>query len=471
MFPVDVLITRIETDEGPLVHGSWVDVSKRKRIEKALQCSEAKYKTLFQGSAEAKIFVDKKNRIVDCNLALAKLFGYACIDEIIGLCPANLTPELQPDGRNSKEAGLQIIQKAFKEGSQRFEWYLLRNNGQIFPAEVVATGVILDGKPMLEATVRDMTDLKLDAKRLLDNERKYKAFFYDSVDAYLLMSADKLIVDCNNAAAELFGYASINELIGLSPLNMSPCKQPDGRHSEEAGNALIARAFKEGSQRFGWYHQRKNGEVFPVEIVVTSIVVDDEPMLHATLRDITEAKHIEAKLEGLAYYDTLTNLPNRRLFVERFNQASALSKRSKTKLATCFLDLDCFKPINDNYGHTVGDRLLVSVAERIRSSIREEDTVSRQGGDEFNILLTGIKSRAECEQSLQRVLHALGEPFLIDDVFHNISASIGVTIFEDDGSDLDLLIHHADLAMYQAKEAGRNRYCFYEQETSYRKGV
>lgn len=179
--------------------------------------------------------------------------------------------------------------------------------------------------------------------------------------------------------------------------------------------------------------------------------------MRGTIQDITAQKSAEEKLNFMAHYDGLTQLPNRELFADRFNQAVAQSKRTNKMVAICFLDLDNFKPVNDNFGHDVGDQLLIEVAGRIKKTIREEDTVSRQGGDEFAFLLGNLESYAQCEQLLNRIRSALAQPCIIDDYPHKISASIGTTIFPLDNTDLDTLLRHADQAMYQAKQAGKNQ--------------
>jgi len=178
--------------------------------------------------------------------------------------------------------------------------------------------------------------------------------------------------------------------------------------------------------------------------------------------DITESKDQQKELEHRAHYDVLTQLPNRTLFAERFNQAVEKSKNNGTLLAICFLDLDNFKPVNDDFGHDVGDQLLIEVANRIKSHLREEDTVSRQGGDEFTLLLSDFDSYDQCELMLERIQQSLAETYLINDYPHNISASIGVTLYPNDDADIDTLIRHADQAMYQAKISGRSRYHLFD---------
>lgn len=167
------------------------------------------------------------------------------------------------------------------------------------------------------------------------------------------------------------------------------------------------------------------------------------------------------RVELITQYDVLTKLPNRVLFADRFLQAMAQSNRNELMLGVCFLDLDNFKPINDRYSHKIGDQLLIEVAERIKKQIRDGDTVSRHGGDEFCLLLSDIRSIPHCEQMLERIHSTLAEPFVIDQQTINISASSGISLYPNDNADLDTLMRHADQAMYQAKLAGRNRYRIY----------
>ncbi len=183
---------------------------------------------------------------------------------------------------------------------------------------------------------------------------------------------------------------------------------------------------------------------------------------HELARMVEKDKAHQQVLERMAHYDLLTQLPNRALFADRFGPAIARCNRTKTLLAICFLDLDDFKPVNDQYGHEIGDFLLIEVAKRIKLNIRAEDTVSRQGGDEFTMLLVDIESIEHCEQMLIRILRALSEPYLVKNHTLNISASLGVTLYPVDNANLDILIRHADQAMYQAKSAGRNTYHFFE---------
>jgi diguanylate cyclase (GGDEF)-like protein/PAS domain S-box-containing protein len=178
--------------------------------------------------------------------------------------------------------------------------------------------------------------------------------------------------------------------------------------------------------------------------------------------DVTELHENRARLERLAFYDPLTGLANRLMLSKYLAQAMSSARRHGQRMAVCYLDLDSFKPINDNYGHNVGDQLLKQVAERIRANIRTEDAAARLGGDEFVILLGDLGGIPECSDTLSRLLSILAEPYSIGGVLHRVSASIGVTLYPEDDVDGDALLRHADQAMYSAKQLGRNRYHFFD---------
>lgn len=177
-----------------------------------------------------------------------------------------------------------------------------------------------------------------------------------------------------------------------------------------------------------------------------------------TAQDISEIVKAQQAIERLASHDVLTGLPNRKLLADRLDQAIAHARRTSRLLAVCYLDLDGFKPINDTYGHATGDRLLIAFAGRVKEELREEDTLARLGGDEFVITLNGLSSIMQCEQILQRLMRIMGEPFFIEGLSLNVTASIGVTIYPLDAADTDSLLRHADHAMYKAKEGGKGTF-------------
>jgi diguanylate cyclase (GGDEF)-like protein len=181
-------------------------------------------------------------------------------------------------------------------------------------------------------------------------------------------------------------------------------------------------------------------------------------------RDVTAARALALKMSHLSQHDSLTDLPNRSLFNDRLEQAMAMANRHGRKLAVLCLDIDRFKHISDSAGLTVGDQLLQSIGNRLLACVRESDTVSRQGGDEFAVLLCEVAGSQDTALTAERMLEALSEPYLIDQIELHVSASIGIVIYPDDGTSTDVLHKHADAAMYQAKDCGRNNYQFFEAE-------
>ena len=304
---------------------------------------------------------------------------------------------------------------------------------------------------------QDISIRKEAEERLKLSARVYN----DTLEGIIITDENKVIVDVNPAFCEITGY-SIEESIGKSPRMLS-----SGIQSSEFYQEMWYSIENNSHWQGEVWNCKKNGEIY-AELLTISVLKDASGQVTnyvGVFSDITQNKKQQEELSQMAHYDVLTGLPNRSLFVDRFHQAVAHSKRTEKKLAICFLDLDNFKPVNDNYGHDVGDQLLIEVAARIIESIRDEDTVSRQGGDEFTLLFNDIESFAQCEQTLARIHNALAQPYIIDGSSHNITASSGVTLYPDDDGDVDTLLRHADQAMYKAKLAGKHHYQFFNPET------
>ena len=223
----------------------------------------------------------------------------------------------------------------------------------------------------------------------------------------------------------------------------------------------IAAAFLHGKERFEWLHQRKDGNVFPAEVCLTALTLSGQPTLLATVRDITERKVAQERVQYLAYYDDLTGLPNRTLLQDRLAKALAGARRHKQKVALLFLDLDRFKDINDSLGHSVGDLLLKELAERLKRWAREQDTVARLSGDEFVLMLTHVKDVPDAAVAAERLMDAITAEFVVQGHTLNVSCSLGISIFPEHGTDAETLIKNADAAMYSAKDNGRNNFRFF----------
>ena len=192
----------------------------------------------------------------------------------------------------------------------------------------------------------------------------------------------------------------------------------------------------------------------------------DGNLLVRSLRYAIERKVSEDTIKKLAYHDSLTGLPNRILFNDRYKMAMEESKRYHKKTALIMLDLDNFKDINDKLGHEAGDELLKEVSGRLGNILRQIDTVCRMGGDEFTLLITELSSKVEAEEVVQRILEALRKPFILNGFAATISASLGIAVYPDDGENLEILIKHADTAMYEVKKRGRNNYLYYRPDVN-----
>jgi len=266
------------------------------------------------------------------------------------------------------------------------------------------------------------------------------------------------IIDVNDTFTATTGY-NREEVIGQTPRIFK-----SERQSPEFYTDMWQILLKEGYWSGEVWNRRKNGEVY-AEMKTISAVRDEHGITThyvALANDITLMKAHQEQLERIAHYDVLTNLPNRSLLADRLSQAMLQCDRHKQSLAVVFLDLDGFKAINDSHGHDVGDELLIALSLRMKEALREGDSLARIGGDEFIAVLTDLDKTEDCESVLERLLLAASEPATINDIVLNISASIGVTLYPQDNVDADLLIRHADQAMYVAKESGKNCYHLFD---------
>jgi diguanylate cyclase (GGDEF)-like protein/PAS domain S-box-containing protein len=277
-------------------------------------------------------------------------------------------------------------------------------------------------------------------------------------EGIIITDAENVIVDVNDTLCEITGYSRA-ELIGNRPNILSSGKQSKAFYSE-MWQSLSQNSFWRGEV----WNRKKDGS-FYAEVLTIHRTTDPQSgeLFHLGLvSDITMLKQHQAELERLAHYDALTALPNRNLLADRFEQAIAHSNRTQSLLAICFLDLDNFKPVNDDLGHNIGDELLIEVAQRIKAMLRQDDTVSRYGGDEFVILLGEIQNRQDCESLLHRLTDELSRPYQIADHNIRISASIGYTVYPFDQGSMQTLIEHADQTLYKAKLDGKKTFRMYE---------
>jgi len=313
--------------------------------------------------------------------------------------------------------------------------------------------------------VAKLSAIAIERSRFGEQIQLYSRVFSDTHEAIIITDPNGLIIEVNPAFCIITGYER-EEVIGKNPSLLA-----SGKHKKKFFQEMWNAVIEEGHWQGEVWNCKKNGETYIELLSISSLYDEQGNTLNyvGLFSDITNTIKQQEELRLMAHYDVLTQLPNRTLFTDRFHQAIAHSQRINKKLAVCFLDLDNFKPINDNFGHNVGDKILIEVASRISKNLRREDTVSRQGGDEFALLLGDVDNYDTCAQSLQRILDSLAEPFFINGKQHHITASCGVTLYPDDHVDIDTLLRHADHAMYQAKLIGKNRFQLFNTERNLEK--
>ena len=297
-------------------------------------------------------------------------------------------------------------------------------------------------------------------KRAEKQLRLHDTAFNSAHEGISLTDAKANIIDVNPAFTRITGYER-EEVVGHNPRVLK-----SGRHDDKFYQAMWKSINETGNWRGEIWNRNKFGEAYPEMLSITAISNPKGKTTNyvAVFSDISRLKAQEKQLRQMAYYDTLTDLPNRALLSDRMSQAMAQTRRNHKIMAVCYLDLDGFKPVNDTYGHGAGDRLLMEMANRFKACLRGEDTVARLGGDEFVFLLLGLEKLGEYEQAVQRLMHNISQPVQVGAHTVTVSASIGITLYPHDSSDADTLLRHADQAMYQAKQQGKNCYHIFDPE-------
>ncbi|ADE12758.1 bifunctional diguanylate cyclase/phosphodiesterase [Sideroxydans lithotrophicus] len=312
----------------------------------------------------------------------------------------------------------------------------------------------------IHAMVSNLTREIRQRRKAEESMRLSAAVFANNTEAIMITDADHNIVMINRAFTEINGYTEA-EVLGKNPRLLA-----SGKQGKEFYRDFYAALHNKDAWRGEIWNKRKNGEIFP-EWVTVSVIRDQQAAIThyiAIYMDITERKKEEERIQYLANYDVLTGLPNRYLLNDRLEQGLSLAQRHQTKVAVMFIDLDHFKNINDSLGHDVGDALLKMVSQRLKGCLRRSDTIARQGGDEFVALLGDLNSEDEVTFVCEKMLHSLREEFEVAEYHLSVGTSIGVSIYPDDGETSVQLLRNADLAMYRAKDAGRNRFEYYKPE-------
>lgn len=391
--------------------------------------------------------IDRDGRIVRLNNEAQKFTGYG-LDEI-GDQPFFWEKFLLPEeAKMVREVFNRLIDG---DAVHRFENHWIRHDGvrRLFDW---SNSFLRDSDGKVEYLVTMGFDIT-ESKKASDDLRLAASVFNYAHEAISITDAKGDILDVNEAFVLNTGY-SREEVLGKNPRILK-----SGRQGPEFYAEMWQFLKKEGYWTGEIWNRHKNGEVYAELLTISAVRnAEGETQNYVSMfTDITALKEHQQQLERIAHYDVLTGLPNRVLLCEQMKQSILQGLRRGQSLSVAFIDLDNFKEINDLHGHHLGDELLIVIAQRMKNALREGDIFARLGGDEFVAAMIDLNKPQDCEPVLERLLLAAAEPVAIDGLVLQVSASIGVTLYPQDGSDVDQLIRHANQAMYQAKQGGKNR--------------
>ncbi|MFK5985959.1 MAG: EAL domain-containing protein [Pseudomonadota bacterium] len=473
---------------------SMMDITEQKHIENSLRYSEHKHREVVETSVDGFWIVSTKGKLLDVNAAYIEVSGYSR-KELLGMHVSDL------EVLESNADLTSHINRIIQSGSDVFQTRQRKKNGLIWPVEITATYSELDGG-CLFVFLRDIYHRKM-SEYLIKLRQQLADITFEGSIPDIMTTALNYAEEISGSTLGFFHFVEDEQqTLNLQVWSNNTLKK---MHQSQAEGTCFA--VKDAGIWADCIHKRlaiihndyaslphKKGlsaeqsilvreltvPIFRHGKVVAIIGVGNKPVEY-TQQDIStvqqvadiaydyvERRKADEHIEYLAYYDVLTGLCNRTMMFAHINQAITQSKRNNECFALCFLDLDGFKPINDRYGHAIGDKLLIAIALIFRQAIREGDSLSRIGGDEFVILLTQLPKPDDYQSIVKRILDLVASPVQIDDIKVQVTASIGITFYPQDNSDPDALLRHADQAMYKAKSAGKNRFYIhnlaYEQQ-------
>lgn len=429
------------------------DMLNRAQIERAMHLSEARLRAITQAIPDVLLVIDEDGRYLEVIANEAALVHGAAAN-LVGKTLEDVLPRAQANRFH------QLIRNTLASNTPGLLEYSVQTDDGLKVFEVRAQRLMLaqPNKPAVVCLSRDISE-----RANAEQERRIASIAFESQQGMIITNADNRILRVNQAFTQISGY-SAEEAIGQDTRLLA-----SGRHPADFYLAMWRSIQQTGAWQGEIWNRRKSGEVYP-EWLSISTVLDARGVVSnyvAAFTDITERKEAEERIHHLAFYDPLTNLPNRRLLIDRLTQALAATTRSQHYGALMFIDLDNFKNINDLHGHQAGDQLLCVVAERLGHEVRSVDTVARLGGDEFVVMLEDLDTKAEyaaaqAEHVGEKILSALSEPYQLGPLLLHSSASVGVVLVNACDGDAEELMKRADMSMYEAKQAGKNALRFFD---------
>lgn len=419
-----------------------IDVTQERLSQKAL-------KAFFEQQISLNMIVDLRGTILQVNQLWETTLGYSR-DQLIGTRFIEYVQE--EDRQRTLDETAQAVEHGI--GSVRFENRYRHKHGG---SRILSwSSQVSFDEGVIYAVATDVTDLRQAEQQM----RQAATVFSSTAEGVVITDLEGNIQDVNQAFESITGYNK-DEIIGENPRLLQ-----SGRHDRTFYQALWRSLLETGNWRGEIWNRRKDGSIYP-ELITISAILDEhaQPAGYVGIfSDISAIKEHQDRLDYLAHHDPLTDLPNRLLFDSTLRQSIRLATRQGSRLGVVFIDLDRFKHVNDSMGHAAGDALLVQIAKRLRSVLAETDTLARISGDEFIALLEDITRPEDAAHMAGRWLDLFAEPFQVENLQITMTASIGISLFPQDGTSASTLVANADAAMYKAKEAGRNTYLFYAAE-------
>jgi diguanylate cyclase (GGDEF)-like protein/PAS domain S-box-containing protein len=434
------------------------DITERKQIEEKLRFEEQRFRALVEHSLDIIVILNLEGIITYINPAIERVLGFK-VEERIG---ASVLEVIHPDDLKSLADKGEILFTDTNAPVVQFEMRLRHQDGSWRTFEAVGSNLVENN--VVEAIIinyRDITERKQAEVTIRRGEEKYRTILENIEEGYFEVDLNGNFTFCNNSMSRLIGHSK-EELLGINYKQFT--NEETAKEVFQAFNKVYNTG--ESSRGLDWQIIRKNG----VEVYIeTSVTLKKDSSGKPTgfrgiIRDITERKQTEQQINYMATHDNLTGLPNRLMFSQLLNQAIRSAQRHNRQLAVFFIDLDRFKTINDSLGHEAGDRMLKEMAKRFKKSLRADDVVGRLGGDEFIILTEEVDELNQVANVAHKILSSAIKPMVLLGEECRITASIGISIYPGNGTDEQTLIKNADMAMYFAKEEGRNNYQFYSKD-------
>jgi diguanylate cyclase (GGDEF)-like protein/PAS domain S-box-containing protein len=457
--PLPYLFTgrRIELGGRELLVGAGFDISERKQAEASLLESEHRFSNLVHVAPFGTVVVNRDGQINFLNPTFTRILGYTAA-ELPDVETWWNTAYPDADYRARVQADWQRNVTQAKSNSTVERAYRVRHRDG-HSVDIRFMVVPLDDQRIL-VTLEDITERRRDEER----QRLASTILASTAEGVMVTDANSNLLSVNRAFTEITGYSEA-EVLGRNANFLR-----SERHDAEFYQALWNTLKQAGVWQGEIWNRRKNGEIFPEWLTITAITGGNDGVTHyvGVFSDISSLKRSQDELERLAHFDPLTELPNRALFQDRLEHAIDRATRYGHMIALLLLDLDGFKTVNDSLGHPVGDQLLQEVARRLKTCVRVEDTVSRMGGDEFALILANMREGSDAIEVVRKILASIQIPLELDGQGAHVTASIGIAIYPADGETPIDLMRNADVAMYGAKEAGRNAYRFYQSSMTHR---